>query len=183
MTEQLPSKKIIFILGGARSGKSQFAQELAQKLSQKVVFVATAEPLDNEMKARIEEHKRRRPPHWQIVELINNIAKGIEAQCSEAEVVVLDCLTLLVSNILTKSDDYIHAEKQAMTEVNELINCFNKLSASFIIVSNEVGMGIVPENKLARYYRDLLGKVNQLISQKADEIYFLVAGIPLKIKG
>lgn len=183
MAKQSSPKKVIFIFGGARSGKSRFAQELAGKLGKEVLFVATAEPRDEEMRARIEEHKKLRPPHWRIAELINDIAKGIEAQSGDAEVVVVDCLTLLVSNLLTRGVNYAQAEEQVMAEINELINCMDRLSVSFIIISNEVGMGIVPENELARYYRDLLGKVNQLISHKADQVYLMVAGTPLKIKG
>ncbi len=183
MTEQLFSKKVTFVLGGARSGKSYFAQKLARKLGKKVLFVATAEPLDKEMQARIEEHKKLRPSYWRTLEIASGIAGEIETQSGDAEVVVVDCLTLLVSNIVTKNSDYNQAEKRVIAEINELINCLDRLNASFIIVSNEVGLGIVPENELARFYRDLLGKVNQLISQKADEVYFMVAGIPLKIKG
>lgn len=183
MAKQQSHKKLIFILGGARSGKSYFAQELAKKLGEKVLFVATAEPLDEEMKARIEEHRKVRPSNWQTLELTNAIAKEIVRYFDDTEVVIVDCLTLLVSNLLSKEADYSQAEKQVTAEINGLIDCTNRLTASFIIVSNEVGMSIVPENELPRHYRDLLGKVNQLVSQQADEVYLMVAGIPLKVKG
>jgi len=176
------AKKVVFILGGVRSGKSRFAQELAKKLGQKVLFVATGQALDEEMKARIEEHKKVRPSSWRTLELSNNVGKGIKARVRDAEVVIVDCLTLLVSNLLKNGANYPEAEKRVLTEIESLISCLGIIPATFIIVSNEVGMGIVPKNKLARLYRDLLGKVNQLIAEKADEIYLMVAGIAVRIE-
>lgn len=175
------AKKYIFILGGARSGKSRFAQELAGKLSNKVLFIATGEPRDEEMQARIDEHKKARPKNWRTLEIPTNIGRQLEAEIGDAEVVIIDCLTLLVSNLLGNELDYLKAEKQVLPEINELIACMDKLNTSFIIISNEVGMGLVPETKLGRVYRDLLGKANQLIAQRANEAYFMVAGIPVKI--
>lgn len=175
------AKKYIFILGGARSGKSRFAQELAGKLSNKVLFIATGEPRDEEMQARIDEHKKARPKNWRTLEIPTNISRQLEAEIGDAEVVIIDCLTLLVSNLLGNELDYLKAEKQVLPEINELIACMDKLNTSFIIISNEVGMGLVPETKLGRVYRDLLGKANQLIAQRANEAYFMVAGIPVKI--
>ena len=177
------AKKYILILGGVRSGKSRFAQELAEKLSNKVLFIATGEPLDEEMQARIEEHKKARPKSWQTLEIPTNIGKQLEVEIGDAEVVIIDCLTLLVSNQLGEELDYLKAEKRVLAEINELIACMDKLNASFIIVSNEVGTGLVPETRLGRLYRDLLGKANQLIAQRANEVYFMLAGIPVKIKG
>lgn len=173
----------IFIIGGARSGKSAFAQELAGKLSNKVLFVATGEALDEEMQARIEEHKKGRPESWRTLEASTNIGKQIEKHIGDADVVIIDCLTLLVSNLLGDEPDYAKNEGQLTTEITALIACMDKLNASFIIVSNEVGMGLVPETKLGRMYRDLLGKANQLIAQRADEVYLMVAGLPIKVKG
>ena len=175
------AKKTIFILGGARSGKSHFAQELAKKLSGKVLFVATGEPLDEEMQARIAEHKKARPKNWRTLEIPTGIGKKIARQIGDAEVVIIDCLTLLVSNLLRDEPDYPEAEKRVISEINELIAVMNKLNTSFIIVSNEVGMGIVPETRLGRIYRDMLGKANQLIARHATEVYFMIAGIPIKV--
>jgi len=177
------AEKCIFIVGGARSGKSRFAQELAKKLSHKVLFVATGEPFDEEMQARIDEHKKARPRSWQTIEIAINIGRQIERQIGDAEVVIIDCLTLLVSNLLGDEPDYLKAEKQVLAEINQLIACMGKLDASFIVISNEVGAGLVPETKLGRIYRDLLGKANQLIAQRANEVYFMVAGIPVGVKG
>lgn len=177
------AKKCVFILGGARSGKSRFAQELAGRLSEKVLFVATGEALDKEMQARVSQHKKARPESWRTLEAPTNIGKQIKKQIGDAEVVIIDCLTLLVSNLLGNKSDYLKAEKQVTAEINELITCMDKLDASFIIVSNEVGMGLVPETKLGRIYRDILGKANQLIAQHANDVYFMVAGVPVKVKG
>ncbi len=180
----MPTKrKIIVLLGGARSGKSTFAQELAAKLGGKVLFVATGEPLDDEMKVRIEEHKKNRPKSWRTVEAPRHTGRALKEQISDAAVVILDCLTLLVSNMIGDKVDYLEAERKVMAEITELVTIMNASHANFIIVSNEVGLGLVSDNKLGRIYRDLLGKANQLIVQNADQVYFLAAGIPLKIKG
>ena len=176
------AKKCILLLGGARSGKSHYAQKLAGELSKKVLFVATGEPLDEEMQVRIIQHKKERPVNWQTLETTINIGKQIEKQIDDAEVVIIDCLTLLISNLLGDEPDYLKVEKQILAEINQTIACMDKLYVSFIIVSNEVGTGLVPETKLGRTYRDLLGKANQLIAQRADEVYFMVAGIPMKVK-
>lgn len=176
------AKKCIFILGGVRSGKSRFAQELAGKLSHKVLFVATGEPRDEEMQARIDEHKKARPRNWRTLELPANVGQQLESEIGDAQVVIIDCLTLLVANRLGDDPDYLKAEKRVRAEVDGLIAVIDRLNASFIIVSNEVGMGLVPANKLGRFYRDVLGKAHQLIARRASEVYFMIAGIPLKIK-
>jgi len=208
------AKNFILILGGARSGKSRFAQQVAEKLGGKVLFVATGQPLDDEMALRIEEHRRKRPKSWRTLEIDIQVGQKLEEQIADAEVVLLDCLTLLVSNILTKEDvessrhcepfaschsegekrpknlaqsklreTVAEAELQLMAELEDLVSCINKHEGSFIVVSNEVGLGLVPENKLGRVYRDLLGKANQLLAQYANEVYFMASGIPVKIKG
>lgn len=175
-------KKIIFILGGARSGKSSFAQKLAEQHGKNVLFVATAQALDSEMKKRIEIHKKSRPQHWVTVEQPTKIDKVIY-QYPQIDTVIIDCITLLVSNVIlntrgTKTNDV----KAVQKEISSLIKTMQTSSLLFILVSNEVGLGIVPESKLARTYRDILGKVNQQITSIADEVYFLISGIPLKIK-
>lgn len=197
------AKSFTLILGGARSGKSRFAQSLAAKLGRNVLFVATGEPLDEEMASRIEEHKRMRPKNWRTLEVDIEVGQKLKGQIKDADVVLLDCLTLLVSNILTKedrnpfsspltgkdegegeSDEAIsEAETQVMAEMEDLLDCIAKHECDFIVVSNEVGLGLVPDNKLGRIYRDLLGKANQLLAQHASEVYFMVSGIPVKIKG
>ena len=197
------AKKFILILGGARSGKSTFAQGMAAKLGKKVLFVATGEPLDEEMALRVAEHKRRRPKNWRTLEIDLKVGQKLQSQTEDADVVLLDCITLLVSNILTKEHDkppsyplaaedeleserteaIAEAEKHVLAEIEKLIDCINKHAGDFIVVSNEVGLGLVPDNKLGRVYRDLLGKANQLLALHASEVYFMVSGIPVKVRG
>jgi adenosylcobinamide kinase/adenosylcobinamide-phosphate guanylyltransferase len=177
------AKEITLILGGARSGKSHYAQQLAMQLGSKVLFVATGEALDEEMQARIVEHKESRPKSWQTLEIPNGIGREIEKGIGDAKVVIIDCLTLLISNLLRDEPDYPEAEKRVTSEINELISAMDKLDASFVIVSNEVGMGLVPETRLGRIYRDLLGKANQLLASHATEVYLMVACLPVRVKG
>ena len=181
--------KSILIIGGARSGKSHFAQELAVMSGKPVLFVATAAAGDEEMRQRIEEHRRARPTAWNTLELTTHLGSQIAKQIGGAQVVIVDCITLLVSNILgqytNQTDEQIDApriEKSVVSEIIELVECINHTDASFIIVTNEVGMGLVPVNKLGRLYRDLLGRANQLLAERADEVYLMVAGLPIKIK-
>ena len=177
------AKQIILLLGGARSGKSHYAQQLAAELGSKVLFVATGEGLDEEMQARIAEHKKGRPKIWRTLEVTTGVGKKVDKQIGDAEVVVIDCITLLISNLLHGKADYPEAEKRVQAEINGLINAMDKLDTTFIIVSNEVGMGLVPDNKLGRIYRDLLGKANQLLAKHATEVYLMVACLPVQVKG
>ncbi|MFC1870466.1 bifunctional adenosylcobinamide kinase/adenosylcobinamide-phosphate guanylyltransferase [Chloroflexota bacterium] len=176
------AKKCIFVLGGARSGKSHFAQELAGKLGRKVVFIATGEAHDEEMQARIDLHKKARPGSWRTLEIPAGIGRRL-GEIGDAEVVIIDCLTLLVSNLLGDSTDYPEVEKQVLAEIGELVAGMDQLDADFIIVSNEVGLGLVPETRVGRFYRDILGRAHQLIARRADGVYLMVAGMPLKVKG
>jgi adenosylcobinamide kinase/adenosylcobinamide-phosphate guanylyltransferase len=177
------AKGITLLLGGARSGKSHYAQQLAMELGGKVLFVATGEALDEEMQTRIAEHKNDRPKNWRTLEIPTGIGKGIQKQIGDAEVVIIDCLTLLISNLLHDEPDYPEAEKRVTSEINQLISAMDRLDASFVIVSNEVGMGLVPENRLGRIFRDLLGKANQLLASRATEVYLMVACLPVQVKG
>jgi len=173
-----------FILGGARSGKSRFAQELAAKLGKRVLFVATGEPLDEEMSARIETHKRSRPPTWKTLEAPTNVAKAMRGKIGDAEVVIVDCLTLLVSNLMGTED--IDAEtlgRKVTAELEDLVAFMRTTKAHFIIVSNEVGLGLVPPYPAGRVYRDALGMANQMLAKNADEVYLMVAGIAIALKG
>lgn len=176
------------IIGGARSGKSRFAQEFALRTGEPVLFIATAVAGDQEMRQRIEEHRKQRPAAWTTVEATTHIGRQIERKIGGAKVVIVDCITLLVSNILgqyhDQSGEQINSslmEQQLTAEIDELVECINKVEASFIIVSNEVGLGLVPANSLGRLYRDLLGRANQMLAQCVDEVYLMVAGLPMKI--
>ncbi len=179
----------ILITGGARSGKSRFAQELASKSNEKVLFVATAEALDEEMRLRIEEHKHTRPASWITLEVNSGTGGEILAKIGDARVVLIDCITLLINSIFNRSTepasghiDASLAEKEVEEEIHGLIESMNSLDASFIIVTNEVGMGLVPANETGRLYRDLLGKANSVLAGYVDEVYLIVSGLPVKIK-
>ncbi len=178
----------ILIMGGARSGKSRFAQELALKLGEPVLFVATAGAGDQEMRQRIEEHRKQRPATWTTLEVTTHIASQIEQRIGAAQVVIVDCITLLVNNIFNQyshqTGEQINVsllEQQLTAEINELVKCIYNFDASFIIVTNEVGMGLVPDSRVGRLYRDLLGRANQMLAQCADEVYLMVAGLPMEI--
>ena len=178
--------KSILITGGARSGKSHFAQELALKSAQPVLFVATATAGDEEMKQRIEKHRRSRPAAWRTLEVTTHVGNQIADKVGGAQTVVVDCITLLLNNVFSQyynenMDDAL-VEKEAISEIGELTDCFDHSEASFIIVTNEIGLGLVPADRLSRLYRDLLGKANQTLAQRVDEVYLLMAGIPLMMK-
>ncbi len=179
--------KLTLILGGARSGKSTHAQRLAGQHSRQVLYLATATAGDDEMGARIMKHQQERPPAWETREIPHGLAAALEAQPVQADVVLLDCLTLLVSNVMligmTDFDhpDEVAATEQVKTEITSLINMIQGSPADWIVVSNEVGLGLVPPYPLGRIYRDLLGQANQRLATCADEVYWMVAGIPVPI--
>jgi len=170
--------KITFILGGARSGKSTYALNLAQERGKRVAFIATCEPGDAEMKKRIALHKKERPSGWKTFEEQKNISFVLKRIGPEFDLIIIDCLTLLISNLMLaglKSDLIQNKIKDLLSEVT-------KIKSNCIIVSNEVGLGIVPENKLARDFRDIAGKTNQLVAKKSNQVFFIVSGIPWRIK-
>jgi len=181
--------KSTLIIGGARSGKSHFAQELGLKSAQPVLFVATAVAGDEEMRQRIEEHRKARPTAWSTLEVTTHIGNQIRQKIGKTQTVIVDCITLLVNNIFSQycdaAGESINAplvEKEVMAEIDELVDCINQVKTRFIIVSNEVGLGLVPDNRIGRLYRDVLGRANQIVAQCVDEIYLMVAGIPVRIK-
>jgi adenosylcobinamide kinase/adenosylcobinamide-phosphate guanylyltransferase len=171
--------KITLILGGARSGKSRYALNLAKKESRrKVAFLATCEPLDNEMRRRINSHQKSRPAHWQTFEAPGAISIALKKIAGRFDCVLIDCLTLFVSNLLLKKIK----PRAIEDEVNKFLMLLKKKRAESIIVSNELGLGIVPANKLGRDFRDVAGRVNQMVASKADRVFFMVSGIPWRIK-
>ena len=173
------------ILGGARSGKSTLAQEMARKATGDVLFVATAEAGDEDMRARIEAHQRSRPAHWKTLEAPLALGPRLRESIGGATTVIVDCVTLLVNNIFQENgwtENADRLEKAVRDEIDGLIACMDSSGAHFIIVSNEVGLGIVPADRISRLYRDVLGRANQMLAARADEVYLLVAGIPLVLK-
>ncbi len=182
--------EIILVLGGARSGKSRFAQKLASDLGQKVLYVAPLVPRDEEMRRRVELHRKSRPSAWRTVEAPTGVAKALREHIADAEVVLLDCLTLLVANLMSPSHDtteienvdYEAAQREMSTELEALLGCIEGSSTSLIIVSTEVGAGLVPPYPSGRAFRDLLGEANQFIAERVDKVYMMIAGIPLELK-
>lgn len=177
--------KSILLTGGARSGKSSKAQELAAKTGGAVLFVATATAGDDEMQQRIEMHRKSRPKDWKTLEVTSNLASEITKNIGSEKTVIVDCITLLVNNIFEQcgaTPNPVAVEKAVTAELNELIKCMKKSRANFIIVTNEVGLGIVPGDRVSRFYRDLLGKANQILAASVDEVYFMVAGIAISVK-
>ena len=179
MTGVIYMNKVTFILGGARSGKSQLAIKMAKKKGKRVAFIATSQALDKEMKKRINLHKKTRPTHWQTFEEPENIPLLLKKINKKFEVIIIDCLTLLVSNLLLKG----LKEKDIERKTEEMSILLKKIRPDVIIVSNEVGLGIVPDNELARDFRDIAGRMNQIVAKRSDEAFFMFSGLPLKIKG
>jgi adenosylcobinamide kinase / adenosylcobinamide-phosphate guanylyltransferase len=168
------------ILGGARSGKSDFAISLARaRGGEDVLFVATAQALDGEMDTRIQQHRRARPAGWKTREAPRHVAEALRT-APTARAVVLDCLTLWVSNVMLADEDA--ASDTMARELNDLLLWQRESQCELIVVSNEVGMGLVPDNALGRAYRDLLGAMNKRLATAADQVFFVVAGLPMEIK-
>jgi adenosylcobinamide kinase/adenosylcobinamide-phosphate guanylyltransferase len=189
--------KLTLILGGARSGKSSYAERRAKELGgESVLYVATSETKDVEMVERVEKHRSERPSAWGTVEAPRNIAQAIGRERSAEKVILLDCMTFLVANHLmdaaapeddpfdAPSSDPFDAEIEAnvVAEVESLVKYLQEADVEMLVVSNEVGLGVVPPYELGRAYRDILGRANQILARHADEVLLFVAGIPMKVK-
>ena len=171
--------KLIFITGGARSGKSNLARAMGEVEKGQVVFVATAQAGDREMKSRIRKHRRSRPRKWKTVEEPHLTAKKL-LQLRGAKCLIIECLTLLISNLV---QDGKRGDEKIRKELKALLEAAKRFPGKVIVVSNEVGGGVVPATKLGRRFRDLAGEINQMTAEKADEVYLVVAGIPVCLKG
>jgi adenosylcobinamide kinase/adenosylcobinamide-phosphate guanylyltransferase len=172
---------LIFITGGARSGKSKLAVQLAERSGGKVAFIATASAGDEEMAKRILLHKRSRPKGWTTIEEPMDVASAV-ARVQGHDVVIIDCLTFLLSNLMLENNGSNEMD-QVLDKIKGLAKAARDFEGIVIVVSNEVGMGIVPENDLARKFRDLAGRANQIMAEAADEVYVCFSGIPIRIKG
>lgn len=170
--------RTIFITGGARSGKSAFAERIAADRTGKGAYLATAQALDAEMIARIEHHRKRRGDAWDTFEEPLAVAELIGKLNGRYDVLLLDCLTLWLSNIIARHEE----DRDIAPLIGSLSQAVRQFPGTVIVVSNEVGLGIVPDNVLARRFRDIAGFANQQFAQAADDAYFLAAGIPVKIK-
>jgi adenosylcobinamide kinase / adenosylcobinamide-phosphate guanylyltransferase len=171
--------QLTLILGGARSGKSRYAQRLAETRGGDVLFVATAAPGDDDMAARIARHRAERPAHWRTLEAQRQLAQSI-ADAEPTQTVVLDCVTLWVTNLLLAEDA---SWDVAAAELEALLAWYRAQSAELIAVTNEVGLGIVPGDALSRTYREWLGWFNQRLAAEADAVYLMVAGLAIEVKG
>ena len=176
---------ITLILGGARSGKSSHAQSLAEATGKSVTFLATAQAFDEEMSARIQKHRAERPAGWKTLEIPCDIAA--HRPQIKSDVVILDCITLLVSNLLMQfvKDDLVEEAPFMLAvqkEIEGLIGIIREQKQDWIIVSNELGLGLVPPYQMGRVYRDALGWANQRLAREADHVLFMVAGIPMIVK-
>jgi adenosylcobinamide kinase/adenosylcobinamide-phosphate guanylyltransferase len=179
-------RRLILILGGARSGKSSHAENLAAQAGGAVLYVATAEAGDEEMARRIAHHKASRPAHWRTLEAARKVGAALLKAGGEERIVLLDCLTLLANNVIAGSDQELDeggAQEALDVEVEALLQAYEDRGGLWLIVSNEVGLGLVPPYPLGRAYRDALGRANQRLAAAADEVLFMVAGLPLVVKG
>ena len=187
---------IILVIGGARSGKSSFSEEKAQELQKlhnsNVLYIASSIPFDDDMKDRVKKHKEQRPKSWYTLEEYKNFQLLYKKEeFLNSKVILLDCLTLMISNILLEYNgdfdkiprsEIDKLEKNIIEEILKLINVCNEHNKELIIVSNEVGLGLVPPYRLGSIFRDIAGRANQLVAKMSNDVYLLTAGIPLKIK-
>src|SRR5271156_442081 len=166
---------VTLLLGGVRSGKSHYAQQLGERAA-RVVFVATAQASDDEMRRKVERHRTSRPHHWQTVEEPLALAETIAEHGSKCDLMIIDCLTFFAANLLdAKADEQI--------SIDGLCSALRAPACSVVLVSNEVGSGVVPEYPSGRRFRDLLGEMNQSVARVASNVLLLVAGLPLPLKG
>jgi adenosylcobinamide kinase/adenosylcobinamide-phosphate guanylyltransferase len=172
------ARELLFVLGGARSGKSSFAQRYAETHYASRLFLATAQILDDEMAERVRRHKEARGPKWDVLEEPFELPAALRSHPIPGQVVLVDCLTLWLSNILLEK-----GEDQARFYEEDLLKALSIRQGPVILVSNEVGLGIVPENPLGRIFRDLAGRLNQRVASAADHVVFMAAGIPWVLKG
>ncbi|WP_185268529.1 bifunctional adenosylcobinamide kinase/adenosylcobinamide-phosphate guanylyltransferase [Halopseudomonas xiamenensis] len=169
---------IDLILGGARSGKSSLAEQMATASGLAVTYIATSQPLDEEMRQRIAHHRQRRPAHWQLVEEPLALAGALREHAAAERCLLVDCLTLWLTNLLLQEDEQrLEQERQALLEV------LGELPGRLILVSNETGLGVVPMGELSRRYVDEAGWLHQALARRSDRVQFCVAGLPMLLKG
>ena len=177
-------ERIIYITGGARSGKSAFAEQNTLKFGKPLLYLATAQAFDHEMNGRIIKHRQRRGEEWRTVEEPLQLTETLIHLDGKYNAVLVDCVTLWLTNLLlqdgTLADDYVST--MILEKVQELAATLPRLATPVILVTNELGMGIVPENRLARLFRDIAGSANQILAAAADEAWLVASGIPLKLK-
>jgi adenosylcobinamide kinase/adenosylcobinamide-phosphate guanylyltransferase len=166
---------VTLVLGGARSGKSAFAEGLVAGHRRGCVYLATAEIHDEEMRERVRLHRARRDAQWRTAEAPLDLSGALVAETAQGAAVLVDCLTLWLSNLM-------HAARDPEAETGALLKALGQVGGPIVFVANEVGLGIVPDNKLAREFRDCAGRMNQRIAAEADAVFFIAAGLPMKLK-
>jgi adenosylcobinamide kinase / adenosylcobinamide-phosphate guanylyltransferase len=171
-------KETILVIGGCRSGKSSYALELAEQIPGQKIFIATCIPHDKEMENRVLRHKKQRSPAWSTVEVPVRLPEAIIQNSRKKNVIIVDCLTLWISNLFLEN----HDQENIDGHTRKLIQSLEKAECPIILVSNEVGTGIVPENRLARLFRDAAGFTNQKVAACANKVIWMVAGIPVGVK-
>ena len=170
--------KLILVLGGARSGKSAVSEAKVSELADEIVYIATMEPNDEELKERVKRHKKMRPAEWKTVEEPLLVQEAVQRESKSGVAILIDCLTLFVSNCMMKN----MSEDEIVIKVKKLALECKRSKVDVVIVSNEVGMGVVPPSESGRAFRDIQGFANQAVAKAADEVYFTIAGIPINIK-
>lgn len=183
--------KLILITGGARSGKSSFAEKMAADISERVLYIATAVPFDEEMQDRIKKHKESRPQNWDTYEGYKDIDVIIE-DANSYGAILLDCVTVMLTNLMWEYpgmdfdvpslEVLARAEEYVRLEFDKLLKAAQEYKGSLIMVTNELGSGLVPESPISRSFRDIAGRVNQQIAAHCHEVYLAVCGIPMKVK-
>lgn len=185
--------KLIYFTGGARSGKSEYAEKYVEVRNYtKKIYIATAIPFDNEMKLRIKKHQDQRKGEWTTIEAYKDLKNKIETHREAGGVILLDCLTNLVSNLMLldekldwdnlSNEEFLYLEDKIVQEIISLLKYLEKIDMDTVIVSNELGLGVVPAYPLGRYFRDICGRINKIVAEYSKEAYFIVSGIAMKIK-
>jgi adenosylcobinamide kinase/adenosylcobinamide-phosphate guanylyltransferase len=173
-------KSVTLVLGGAQSGKSYYAQQLASHC-ERVTFIATARGTDAEMRKKIARHRRERPAAWRTIEAPLELKKAIRSASQESDLVLIDCLTVYIDNVMSAGRKS-KSKRDSKVHINAVCDAIRATEASVIVVSNEVGSGVVPPYRSGRAYRDLLGQMNQKVAQIADNVILMVAGVPMSVK-
>ena len=181
--------KIILVTGGTRSGKSEFAELYCNKLGREVLYIATAAVFDGEMAKRVEKHRVRRPSCWKTIEEQFDVAAVIQGHGEDDRIILLDCLTFLITNHLLREElpedeeVYQELEKNIINQITALLRAAREKKSTMVVVSNESGLGLIPPDRLSRKYQELVGLANQYVAREADEVYLVMAGLPIEIKG
>lgn len=184
--------KLVLVTGGVKSGKSDFAESLCLKNSGKMAYIATATIFDDEILKKVEQHKKKRSPYgWETIEEYKNLHKIIKKETFKYDTILIDCATLLVNNLIFEQNKIFDASDtyenevlkiKIFEEIQQIINAIKHYPGYFVIVTNEIGLGGIAENKLSRFFANTAGKVNQMLAKQSDEVYLLVSGIDVKIK-